>query len=255
MSNIRWVTDNKALAASVMNGTGGAPAREETSPFTMEKALQHDRLIAWMSATTPTSPFNFDIDLGAAQSIEGVGVHGFEPFGNTVVNQCLVSSASTYPTFTLRATINVGASKPRDFGAVFAAQSFRYWRFQFTFTTLGQFKVGSLLTGPLVDLGIRQSGPYASDPFRHQVEGGRTLGGHPIIHDLGYRARSYKFPLDRVDDATKAKIEALADVTRTFALFDPEDVVSEVRLVGGRLTQSRPWSTLWDAVLDLEALG
>lgn len=257
MSNLRWVYDNKALAATIMNGTGGgAPAREETSPFVMERGLQHDRLTPYMSAVTPTSPFFYDLDLGAAQSIEGVAVHGLEVFGSTVISTILVQSASSYLTFSTRATLTVGASKPRDPGAYFSAQSFRYWRFLIAFTTVGQFKFGRVALGPGVDLGIRQSGPYSNDPERYQVEGARTVGGHPTIHDLGVgRARRYSIPLRSMDETTRAKLEGLSDTVRSLTMFDQDDIVSEAIVTGSRVRQSRTWPTTTDGQVELETLA
>ena len=61
---------NQVATGTLKNGTGGgAPAREEASPYLMENAKNSDRSTVWMTSASPAVPTYFDIDLGSNKTI------------------------------------------------------------------------------------------------------------------------------------------------------------------------------------------
>lgn len=223
MGTSRFVTTNYAVASttSLKNGTGGAPARDEAAPYVMERFLHRDRFAFWRTSAAPTSPLSYDLDLGSAKTITGVGLHGFRaalPAAATTVN---VQSATSYPpgAWTQRAALTLTAG-PRDVGAVIAAVSARYWRFEIQNTS--QFQIGKPLLGPVIDLGAAHAPGADASPHRFRNEQ-PFLGGGTLIEDLGDMGRTMSIPLPQATEARRVILEALADLPGTFAYFDPAD--------------------------------
>ena len=69
MSNSRYSLANYALSAALMNGTGGAPTRDETAPLVMERAFTADRKAPWKSSGSGGTP-NFDLNLSPAKAAQ-----------------------------------------------------------------------------------------------------------------------------------------------------------------------------------------
>lgn len=229
MGTSRFITTNFATASTttLKNGTGGgAPALDETSPYTMARALHRDRLSFWQSSSAPASPLYVDLDLGSAKSVSGVGVHGFRAALPAAATTVTVYSATAYGPgpWTSRGTFSL-TSGPRDIGTTFGAVSARYWRFEIQNTS--QFQIGKFLLGTLIDLGAAHAPGADASPYRFRNEQ-PMIGGATLIEDLGDLGRSMSIPIPQATESRRTVLEALADSTGTFAYFDPKDTLYEV---------------------------
>lgn len=242
MSNSRFVLTNHALAATLKNGTGGgAPAREEESPYLMERLLGRDRYGFWRTSSTfGAGTVQVDLDLGAAKDITFVGVLGYRAATDAVVDVTIYSATAYGPgPWTARAapamsgaprTSLTGPYAPRDVGEQIGTISARYWRFEFGCT--GQFQAGTLALGVVTDLGAAHGPGAISSPYRFRNEQS-LVGGSVVIEDLGDMGRDMSIPLPQALEARRSVIEGLADAPGSFLYLDPFNHVFEVFIPGG----------------------
>lgn len=240
MSNIRLITNNLATAAATVlkNGTGGgAPALDQLAAFPMTAALFQDRYTKWSTSAVPASPLDFDLDLGADKVIDAMGILNLRYAGTTDINTVTLkyaSAASGYAPgpWTTFGTITL-ADPPltkRDYVvAPGSPVTARYLRFESAFGTLGQFTLGKLVAGPMIDLGHNYS-PGAA----WRVQRVRLPVASPTAQDLIFDLSDKFWTLDcefrNVAQATRDALVALTDVTGTFILLDADDNAYECRL-------------------------
>lgn len=242
MSTSRFVLTNYACAAATVlkNGTGGgAPALDETAPYTMARLLNASRLAFWMTSAAPASPMLVDFDLGASKSISAVGVHGFRPSATAAATTVNVYSGAAYPAATLRATFSLIAG-PRDIGAAISTISARYWRFEIYNTA--PFSVAKFLLGPLTDLGYAHGpgGDATIYRFRNETP---LIGGGVLVDDLGDPGKSFSIPVPTATQTRRAALEALVQQTGSFSYLDPDDELYEVLMSdSARLEVSRAFA-------------
>lgn len=235
MGSARFILANLAETATVKNGSGGgAPARDETTPYTMENALNADRLTPWLSAASPAATLNFDIDLGSSKSISGAALLGFRPKGASAVGNANIQSGSgTYPgsmSWTTRVPTNF-SSNQRDVGSYFNAVSARYWRVALSCT--GQFSLGRIVLGVAVDLGFA-SGPGAVETrFQNRIE--QPLpNGVILTYGTGDPGAELTVPVETAGQADKDTFDAIAAAAGSVVYFGPDGDVQECVVAGAR---------------------
>jgi len=270
----RFILSNRLTTATLLNGTGApAPARDETSPFTMEKLMTADRLAFYKSSSLPTYPVSMDFDLGANRSCGAAAVHGFTALldtgGPTIVTSFIVyysTAANGYPPvsgnpWTAAGTIST-LSSPRDAGVVFAggAASARYWRFEPNGVG-GQFVIGRLALGPVTDLSVVSSAGYAPRGYGNRLET-RMLNGDPAFQILNENlAYDFLLPMRDVTNSTSSTLWSLLDQDTSFTMIDYNDVFREAWLADKELEGSLNWyagtsaSELWDHDLRLRCFA
>lgn len=255
MANARFIVTNRCIGATLKNGSGGgAPVANELAAYPMTNALTADRWRVWRTSAAPAGPQQFDLDFGTARSIDAAAIHGFRVTTGFLVTDVLVRylSAGGYPagTWTTVATISLAAS-PRDMGAVFGSVSGRYWRFEFTNT--GQFSVGKLCLGAVLDTGGEGGRGAESTPFRNRIEQPFVSGGM-AIHDLGDPGRDLSLPFPTINSTRRDTLLGLADVTGSLTFIDAGSVFYEVCIRGGRVPVSRNGYSLYAAGLEMARL-
>lgn len=262
----RFLLSNRLLAATLLNGTGApAPALDEVSPFTMAKLMNADRLNFYKSSLTPTYPFSIDFDLGANRSFEAAAAHAYSPMSGTLLTGLVVygsTAANGYPPvsgnpWTALGTITL-TSSPRDGGIVFAggAVSMRYVRFEPNGVS-GQFALGRLALGALVDLGIVSMSGYRPRVYGNRLET-RMENGDPNFQLLNSGlATDFVLPFQNIDSTLAGKLVQLTLQSGSFTMFDYNDTAREVWLADMELEGALNWyagssaSELWDHDLKL----
>jgi hypothetical protein len=258
MANTKLGLTNLIASATLKNGSGGAPALDQTSPYIMANLKTSDRHTLWQTGNPPGgSPVAVDFDLGSNKAVTAVGVLGFRGANFASVTSVAISSAASaagYPPagWTLQATINVSALAPedqRDFGAVIGSVSHRYWRFEFIHSgtpwTAGKFWVGNP-----TDLGAIHSpgGIYA--PFRNRLETPQP-GGAIVLNDVGDPGADFTLPWEAIPQSLRDTLLALKYQSGSFLLIDPDGLFFEVYVRGGKVTTARRFTTTFDANLEL----
>jgi hypothetical protein len=249
---------NLLATATLKNGTGGgAPAREETSPYVMENLKGSDRSTVWQTSLAPPSPTQIDFDLGSNKTVTAVGMLGYrEATGvvNTMLKVYSAASASGYVpgVWTLQATIvNIGDST-RDVGAIIASVSHRYWRFEFPLPT-GQFSVGRFWIGNPTDLGLYHSPGALFSRYQNRLETPQP-NGSIVIAPLGDPGMDIVLPFNYATSALKTTLAALVDQPGSFLLIDPDANFYEVILKQGRVPVTRNFNSAYSITLEMQRL-
>lgn len=250
MGTSRFVLSSNNLleAAALMNGTGGgAPARNETVPYVMERAKGRDRCTVWKAPAAGES----DWDLGAALTVVGFSLHGIRSTGATSVQ---LQSSPSYPpgVWTNRGAAVTLNAVGRDTGQIIAGTSARYWRFHATGGT--SFSIGRLvLFATYTDLGIMHSPGAESSPFLNRLEQA-NVDGTLMLNNLGDPGRDFVLPFLKMTTGNRTILEALAAQAGSVIYIDPDDVFYEVVLKGGRVKSQRAWSNLFDIQIEMTRL-
>ena len=245
-SNSRLLLTNRVFANGTLgNATGaGSPARDETSPYTMENAMRAGRKTLWQQASG--AAMQFDVDLGAARAVDTAAICGFRASSSVVVSCDVQYSTTYYPAAVIWTTADSIAltNNPRDAGKVFSGGSVtkRYWRFNFSCT--GTFSLASLWLGSLVDLGGLHSPDAITTPFRNRLEQQQQDGSF-ILNDLGDKGQDFTLPFNVANSTLKTTLQGLSDYSGSFVYIDPDDGFYEVIARGGRVNTRRTHSTIF----------
>lgn len=241
MSNTRFLTLDRVASATLLNGTGGgAPALEETSPYTLSNIKTTDRYTFWKMGAAQAYPVVVDIDLGAARTIEScfvLGTRGADTSSYwstyTVESQAAYVPAGAWA---LRGTGTHGITA-RDSGVAFASASARYWRI--TFSGFGQMSLGRLLLGQLTDLGgISSPGGEDSPNGTRIIQ--TMVGGAMASYDLSDdRGRSITLPFNGVLEAVRSNLNTIAGSSGSVVLLDALDAAYECVVPDRALSISR----------------
>jgi hypothetical protein len=263
MANTRYCTNNRAIGSTIKNGTGGgAPALDQTSPYTMAQALTSDLYTPWQTATTPAaSPSYFDIDLGGNVSIEAAALLGYRPAVagvSSVLSVEILSSTSAngYPptaasVWTSRATFSTVSPAFRHIGTTWVSNSARYWRF--AFTHLGTlWSVGKLFLGALTDLGAIHSPGGIYSPFENRLETPQP-GGAIVVNEVGDPGADITLPWRTVDSTMRSRMTTLA-ASAPFVLVDADGNFFEVFVANGRAMTTRQYTSVFDAEVTLKVM-
>lgn len=250
MSNSRFVVGNLLETSTLKNGTGGgAPARDETFPFTMERVQTADRRSKWLTAATPANPSYSDWDLGSAKTVSALaalGIRSLDPAQTLTVN---VYSASVYGTWNFVAVTATGAG--RDLACTFGSTVARYWRAAF-YGGVSQFSVGRIVVGALTDLGLIADPGDQSSPFQNRLEQVLQDGSYNV-NSLGDDGRNFTLTITCTDTMLD-QLEALAAARASLLFFDSKDRVHEVLITGGRASVTRTFNGRYEVTLEMVRL-
>ena len=245
--------------ATLKNGTGGgAPALDETSPYTMSNLIVADRYTIWKTANPPGgSPINVDFDLGSNKTVTAVGILGYRPAGTLAATSLKVYSAASAAGYvpagwTLQATMNGISGNPRDLGAVIPSVSQRYWRFEFTHIGTA-WSGGRFYIGNPTDLGAIGDPGSSYTPFRNRLETPMP-GGAVVLTDLGDPGATWVIPWSVIESSLRTTLLSLQALSSSFVLIDADENFFEVYLKGGRLPTSWRTASVYDASMELERL-
>lgn len=255
----------------IINGNTGAypsaPSRLEDAQYPMDYLLLRDRYTPWSKGAGAAAPFNLQVDLGQNVAVSLIGLHGLR-YGTGITNPSSVvvgwrSAAQGYsPTsYTTAATIAI-SSASRDAQAVPGLGAVaRYWQFAFnTLAALQAFSLGGIYLGPIpYDLGVI-SAPGLLDMNAYPVSRSRTGAGHPHVTDVGDPRRLVSMPFVNINDALRAKVDAVfgPGTSRDPAYWlDQNDVLRQVVLSGDQLGWTLNFTppNAWSATVEVEVLG
>lgn len=240
MSNgTRFVLINRIeqSIASLKNGTGGAPARDEVTGFLMERMMNSDRHTLWKQNSGAN--MNVDIDLGADVGINIGALLGHRPTvagaaGITSADVFGVPAAAGYPPAGWGVSFGtIALASGRDAGVGMADHTVRYVRFALTVGS--PFTLGRMVIGAIeVDFLQRYAQPPSGSPTRDYVQPRRETG---LIGD----ARAYNWIGDgymRVtfpylaDVTLRNKLIALVAKKQTVVYMDHDGVFREMLVIG-----------------------
>jgi hypothetical protein len=264
MSNTRLAFTNFVDSATILNGTGGgAPALDQTSPYTMAKVIVTDRYDPWVTANPPSgSPLPLDLDLATNRSVTTAAVLGYRPgvAGTSPVSSVEVLSstaANGYPpvagsSWTTRGVISLSGGVWRDAGTTFNSSSGRYWRFDFT-NVGAQWSVGRVWLGINSDLGAMHSPGGIYSPFRNRLETPQP-GGAVVLSDLGDPGLDITLPWNTINSTLKNTLLSMSQRSGSFLFLDGDDNFFEVFAVNGRVSTSRQYTSVFNADVQLKAM-
>lgn len=253
------------MSANATSSTAGAEgatftpfvARDEVSPYLMENAMKHDRLLEWQQASGNT--MSVDFDLAANRNVALAALLGHRPIGTTGlgISSCVVkyaTAATGYPPASGGSWTNATSLTPfsdRDSGALFNQVSARYWRFDldgvFDAFTLSRF----LLNTVNVDLGILGSPGVREERFS-PVRTSRTAGQNPFQTFLGDDRTITTLGLNRVPGSLRTSLELIRRQRQSVVMIDKLDTFSEQIIPDAAIRVVRVWELDADTVYDLE---
>lgn len=255
MSNTKLGLTNLITTSTTLKngGGGGAPALDQTSPYTMANAQNSDRYTLWETSSSPAAPVWVDFDLGANTTVTAAAVLGIRLTGSgfTSVKVWSASAATGYPpsiptVFTQQGQL---AGDARDMGVTFASVSHRYWRFEFNHTGAPWF-VGRLWLGVPTDLGLVHSPGGIYSPYRNRSEK-PAPGGAPILLDIGDPGADFTLPWKTIPSSLRDTLLSLADQSGSFILIDADGNFFEVYVKRGGLKVARQSPVSFDANVEL----
>lgn len=262
----RLVVVNRLDGGSVLNGTGGGPARAETSPFTMEQALLPNRELPWVFPSNTSGTFQFDCSVGSTGGADTAFLHGWDvltaPAGGItceVFNNADITytPGGTYSPAGGATTPAVGVQyRKRDFGIDLSgsyAQTF--WRFVFTWTP-GQaaaWRLGRLMLGPAAgpSFGESAGSELSLDPNRNIVP---NLGGGALVFANRGQLGEISLPWGSILAADKVKLRSLAEAFGTASFKDHDDEAFECLVNSLSRRRRRGGAGLYDMVLSMRIL-
>jgi len=261
MANTRFSRTNylEAAVAVLKNGTGGgAPARDEITPYVMENAMNLDRFTVWKQASGAALNVDFDIT-GAASNkdVTFAAALGHRPTtstgsGITSIAVQWANNAAGYPPGAWNAFDSFSMSgAARNGGIVAALVAARYVRFVLTVSdafTLGRFYVGQ------VDDDLSTIfGPGSSRSVVNPRSESVSVGGIPINNWFGDPVYEFNYNFPIMLAAQAAKLETLARARQTVVYIDNFSVVREVlvRRVAKATRFIGPSTEVYDVTADL----
>jgi hypothetical protein len=286
----RFIRTNRLITtpggvATLINGNGaysGAPAKSETAAYPMTNLLLPDRYAVWQTGTSPPSPHVVLWDLTGASSASGSGdllikmvgilnLHKTAAFPTSCVVYMRTDSqgwtAFNPGTWTAIATLGLGfeASRaaPRNVGLELsngAGQNMRFLAFSFNAIT-NAFTLGNCMASATVsDLGLMYS-PGAEYTMRRRRIRERTIGGIPIVTEVGDWGRELSMQFTNIDTSTRDKVRTVFDeggYEGPMLLMDPFGALHHYLLLDDALTEVHAFSDgtndRWNVDVRLELL-
>ena len=251
MANTRFLITNYLKTAILKNGTGGAPARDEVSPYVIEQAVNSDRFSVWR-ASSAGCRVDFDLT-GAASNVSTqvgavLGIKG----GLSSVAFSLDPTGSYPPPYTVVSTPTVNGAR----NVISIAGSPINARFaSFLFATSGSaFEVGRLVVGQIdSDIGIISSPGY-DKTTQVPAQEYRTFAGVPVTNYGIGPYKTFSIPFGSITATTNAKLDALATLKQSVILIDHNDVAYECRVMQYNFVQIVAAVPLFNGVLELVEL-
>lgn len=235
MANTRFAYTNLVDASTTT--LTNSPSADASYPAA--NARNGERYIVWRSAVGPASPIDYELDFGSAQAVTlAAGLN----LGSTI-SSIEVESASAPPTWTLRATITPAGAV--DKGAVFASQSFRYWRFRVY--NSAQFSIGRLW------LGVVQSdmeGQMSPGTVKRTIKNRRREMGPSGVQQSFYNGRAlhqFDYRFGKITDSVRTLLDNVIQQRTSILLIDDSDVFYETEAA-----DSLDWSVVFTNLQDVE---
>lgn len=233
MANSRFGVVNAISDGIVTNGDGTGPARTESAPFVMERAIDGNRASLWVPGAQNQdtgATWELTLDFGsprgftmaAALAVEGNGL-GFIKAGRY----------STYASVKDEVSL---VRNGRDWGESFPQKTGQYWFFNIFATEL--LSVGDFFLGSVSDLGVVGLPDFTSTPFRVRDEEPQDDGSF-ILNDTGRMGHEFEMTFYAKDLTELAKYEALIASGGSIVHLDERNRCFEVLIVGGRLPTTR----------------
>lgn len=224
MASLRFAQTNLIQTATLKNGTGGAPADDEVSPWTMENAQTKARSVLWQQSSG-VGTVNVDFLLASAVPVTLFGLHGHRGIPQTAagIASCEVfTQTGAYApagTWTSRGTITMGAGV-RDGSLIIASVTPASVRYALTVTTV--FTLGRFFAGNFeVDFGKL----YSPGRNRQRVDPdirNEGVAQSPSVTITGDTFYLYRLSMDDDSETTRAALESVAALGRngTFLMHD-----------------------------------
>ena len=220
MANTRFAYTNMLEAATILN----APSADAAYPAANSK--NGERYIPWRSGAGPPSPVDIEFDLGSAKAVEVAALFNISTQISSIAVESATSGAGPW---TNRATITPAGAA--DKGAVFAAQTFRYWRFRLT--NSGQFTVGELWISAVdADAGVIFSAGTVKSISKNRSRERNPSGVQHSFYN-GRVLHAWDFLYSRATDAMRAIVETVVSQQKSVVLIDDASAVYQVEADDG----------------------
>ena len=252
MANTRFLITNLLELATIKNGGGGAPARDEIAPTKIEDAVNSDRYSVWRSSPAGNQ-VDFDLTAGVAINIPvQVGV--------VLVARHLLSvdftldpTGSYPPPYTLISTIPFNEGQRNGVAVAIGPTNSRFASFILT-SDGSEMEVGRLVVGSIdTDIGIISSPGYDKTTTIPRQEY-RTWSGVPVSNYGIAPYKVFSIPYNNITTATKTKLEQLALLKQTVILIDHTGTVYECRVEQWRDVQVWGNPALFNGTLEMTEL-
>lgn len=241
----------KTSATSTYPRLRNTPSALVNYPAT--NVLNPDRTVVWAVGSV-VGDHVLDFDLGAAKSVNLLGVHGWT-VNYVMPSQMQVFAGAVYPfdsSWVYAGAESYGLAGRRDaLWMLSETLSYRYWRFQFNLNISG-FQLGKCVLGMASDLGIAFSPgstdtlvrPRVSTPM---VDGIQTK----TVTGLNYRRLGMQFL--RVPQSIRDTLMSAAE-RGPVSLLDPYGRAFEIDL--DELTATAIWGDpdLYDVAFEVQSL-
>lgn len=209
-ASVLLMTENHA---TIEKGATVFAAPQQHGEEPAVNALYNDRYTRWRS-NAPVNPMNFDIDVpGGVFGVQGWGIAGFIAeiagalgtvtfYGWDGAAWVLLDSFNTIPMNKVNG----------DFMRMFAAgTSYTYIRYRFTFATNTPFYVSNLMVGRVTDCSLIGQPVMGSSVIDRQPKSViRTMGGNPIVTNIGKYRRSWRLRFENMDDSQLNQLRLIA---------------------------------------------
>ena len=240
MASLKISLTNYIETATLKNGTGGgAPARDEVSPYVMEKVQARSRRQFWQKSAA--SDLDVDFLLAASTALDAGGIAGHLPISGVGISQYTMkyqtgayTPGGTWTTIPGMSAIAVSSAldKVRSFDSQVTADSIR-----FSLTVSSVFTLALCVAGKHDhDLGTLWSS-LSAEKITPQFED-QSFGGDSIINYVGTDREHWNITWNDILGATLAKLEATRATRRSFWIMDKLGVGREFIAVGGRLART-----------------
>jgi hypothetical protein len=258
MASLRFGLTNLIESATPQNGSGGAPALDEVSPWTMAMSKNRDRGMVWQMSSA--SPADCDYTLAATSSVALFAILGHRGAPSSAAG---VSSVEVFTqtgayasggVWTSRGTITLG-SGVRDgalaISPVAGVNSIRYRLTKASAATIGRVWASAVD----LDLGIVSSPGYERTRIVQRIEN-RDGGGSATFTLYGDPRWEYSLPYEDHGSALFTKLLQVGSQSRTFLVLDRDDTPLEMFVRDGRFRHQLKYDApdLHDSTLELESL-
>jgi hypothetical protein len=248
MANTRLVLSDYADPISYAPALLNSP--DTASGYTASNIFTRDRHTAWKVGGSNVG--TFDIDLGAAYSIDAIVVCGEDhaswgAASGPVVTAYYSDNAVSWSAVSGSIAAANWSGYSNGILSIATAVSRRYWRI--VFTGSGTFSIGKLFLGNDTDLGFVYSQGTTRTLVRQRTR--HNVNGALAIHELGPSYRRFGLRFDRVNGTTLSTLETAHGLGRPFVYIDKASRVWHVELDDDLLTRSHVFGDDTNDIYDL----
>lgn len=202
--------ENHAL---VVNGATVFTTPQQHGDEPAVNALFPDRYTRWRS-NAPVNPMNFEIDVpDGVFGVQAWGLVGFLAETSGALGTVTFSGWDGSAWLLLDSFNTIPLNKVTgDFMRMFAAgTSYTYSRYRFGFATNTPFYVSGLMVGRAVDCSLIGQPVMGSSVIDRQLKTViRTMGGNPIVTNIGKPRRVWRLRFENMDDSQINQLRLIA---------------------------------------------